>query len=632
MSTLPQVTDYGARPSLRSSRVDLPGPGRIAVADALENAATTFANLAIDHKQKDDALKYSNAKNDYLIADIQERAKLSEDSDYATFEPRYREAMKGHYDRLFPTVTSARDRSLFDAEARLMNERGAVEVSELSRKKEIDFEVGKYYADTETNKQAMLVEQSPPIVNDMMLTQADRVDAMVQAGYFGETEGQAEKQRVVQAWAEDRLIDMDPRVREALLERSINGRDEGGPITTDDLRAGKGTDSIADFLHYETAVKMLRETQIENEIDDENAAARSVVEAAYTVHPDNFEAANAMARRLAKEQNLDGTTYERMESMLTSRSNEVTRNKNALQERLITSNTDRIAGGLLYEEISGAELKHLGPAQRESLRIYSGRMQLKGQGFADVDQLVPDKDGANSYASWRNLSDAEKAEIPLDNANWITPFTADTWQFLKDEQDRIKNAKTTTTKLPGGLTNQQLVMGTLVSNGTIPQTARDPENNQTYQRTLLMLDMATQKAQDEKGSALTNMERRKVLAEVMAPTAFTDSYVDWIGFGTAGRETAAGSRSQIATMTAKQIEAGRLPIEDAADDVASTSSTGVTTTYKAGLEQYATTYSVKPSQLQYEKAYFAAKNGMGKAEILRRLGVSEDVIFELDPQ
>ena len=632
MATLPQAIDYGSRPSLRSSRVDVPGSGNMEFADALANAASTFTKMAIDHKQKDDALNYANAKNEYLIADIKERAKLKDDKDYETFEPRYREAMKGHYDRLFPTVTSNRDRSLFDAEARLMNERGAVQVSDLSRTKEIDYEVGKYYSDTELNKQAMLVEQAPQIVNDMMITQADRVDAMVERGYFDETEGQAEKQRVVQAWATDRLIDMDPQVRAMMLERSIEGREAGGPITVEDLRAGKGNDSIADFLHYETAVKMLRETQVENEIDDENAAARAVVEAAYAAHPDNAEAANAMARKLAKNEGLDGSTYERMEGMLTSRSNEVTRNKNALQDRIITENTDFIANGKLYEDISGAELKHLTPAQRESLRIYSGRMQTKGQGFADIDQLVPANDGANSYATWRNLTDAEKAEVPLDQSDWVTPFTADTWQFLKDEQDRIKNSTKKAPTLPGGLTNSQLVLGTLVSNGTIPQTMRDPENNETYQRTLLSLDKAIQIAQEEKGSALTNMERRKLLAEVMQPTAFTDSYYNFPFFGTAGRSTSAAERSAIATMTADEIKRGRLPIEEAAEEVASISSTGIQTTYKQGLEQWAADFSVEPSQLEYERAYFAAKNGMGKAEILRRLGVSEDVIFKLESE
>ena len=117
MATLPDAADYGARVALRSSRIDIPGQGEMAVADALANAAQTFTNMAIEHKQKDDALSYSNAKNEYLTADIQERAKLADDENFATHDQRYREAMKGHYERLFPTVRSDRDRSIAWARA-----------------------------------------------------------------------------------------------------------------------------------------------------------------------------------------------------------------------------------------------------------------------------------------------------------------------------------------------------------------------------------------------------------------------------------------------------------------------------------------------------------------------------------
>ena len=72
MATLPQASDYGPRVKLVSNRIDVPGSGENAVAEALERAAGTFVNMAIQHKEKDDALSYAHAKNEYLIADIEE--------------------------------------------------------------------------------------------------------------------------------------------------------------------------------------------------------------------------------------------------------------------------------------------------------------------------------------------------------------------------------------------------------------------------------------------------------------------------------------------------------------------------------------------------------------------------------
>ena len=45
MATIPQSIDYGARPSLRSGRVDVPGGGENALADAISVAAAKFANV-----------------------------------------------------------------------------------------------------------------------------------------------------------------------------------------------------------------------------------------------------------------------------------------------------------------------------------------------------------------------------------------------------------------------------------------------------------------------------------------------------------------------------------------------------------------------------------------------------------
>ena len=60
------------------------------------------------------------------------------------------------------------------------------------------------------------------------------------------------------------LITMDPELRERVLEASLAQRKTGGPLTAEDIRADKGTGSIADFLHADTATKLLDATKKEN--------------------------------------------------------------------------------------------------------------------------------------------------------------------------------------------------------------------------------------------------------------------------------------------------------------------------------------------------------------------------------
>ena len=77
MATIPQAIDYGARPSLRTSRVDVPGQGELAVADAVERAASTFTQVMVERKEKQDRFNYSMAKQEFLTADLQRLGRQS---------------------------------------------------------------------------------------------------------------------------------------------------------------------------------------------------------------------------------------------------------------------------------------------------------------------------------------------------------------------------------------------------------------------------------------------------------------------------------------------------------------------------------------------------------------------------
>lgn len=618
MATLPQASDYGARVQLRSNRIDLPGQGEMAVASALERAAGTFTQMAIDHKLKDDALSYSNAKNEYLIADIQERERLKDDQDFATHDERYRTAMKGHYERLFPTVRSRRDQQLFDAEARLLNERGSVAVGDNARTKEIDWNLGQFDQHAEAAKAIILAAGDAQTAQEAMFGVMEEAGALRDRGYLTEEQYQSTLQNWVQDAAFARLVAMDPKQRETMLEASITHRKTAGePITREQIAAGEGTGSIADFLHLDTAVKMLEETQRANDIDDTLTEAYTVFDVAKGRYPTNTGAMMDEIRRIAAESDDPKVRQEAVRLGRQYRDEQVGV-ENDMRDNIMTSATTLISSGeMAFASINPDELSKLLPHQLRALQDHQALVNENKQ-FPGNTQWTLNPDGGASYALFRNLSDEDKLDVNLDSAEWTTQLERDVWQSLKNEQDRIRNTPASQRQLPQGLTNVQMVTSALVRSGMIPQTGRDIEDSEAYQRLLYEFDRATQSAQEAKGSALTNTERNKVLGEVMAPMAFTDDYwsANWIaGWPNKDEE----DMVPIAAMSSQQLNTARLPWADAQTEIATTSSTGISTTYQQELELMAKRLGISPDQDHYERAYFALKHKLGAAEVERRL-------------
>ena len=195
MPRIPKDIDFGGRPSLRSGRVDVPGRGDLQVADALESAATNFANIMIDRKGQQDRFNYAMAKNEALTGIIKEREKLKDDQDWDTYDERFREGVRSELDRITSHYQmNPHDRAIFDAELKLLTERGAIEVGSLSRKVEIDEKVSGLSAALAAARETIILA-SPGERNDLLLTQLEAVTALEDEAVL--TDVQAEKARQV---------------------------------------------------------------------------------------------------------------------------------------------------------------------------------------------------------------------------------------------------------------------------------------------------------------------------------------------------------------------------------------------------------------------------------------------------
>lgn len=551
MATLPQAADYGPRVRLVSNRIDRPGEGENAVAEALSRAAATFVNMAIEHKQKDDALSYAHAKNEYLIADIQERDKLQDDQDFASHGERYTTAMKGHYERLFPTVRSKRDRGLFDAEARLMNARGTVAVGDNARVKEIDWNVAELARHGEALQGVIMAASDAQTAQDGMFSYMEHANSLLTKGFLDETTHQAVTQGFVTSTAEKRLIAMDPKMREILLERSITmAKTRGEPITREQILAGEGSGSIADFLPLDERVKMLEATRKGNEKDAIMTEAYAQWDDIRSTYTDPKKVSDEIRRR---GPDLDHEVRTALDVM--SRTYQV---EEVRLEATGRTNTMKAASALLDNNVNpeitmaGEQWESLLQVQKDSLRAaWLSRQQRDGFGEIDVlytprpkalagmmghpEDYIVAEDGSimlgegtapPSYSYWSRLSKAERAKIPLDDETWRQAFTHDTWTSLKKEQKDIQDqidAGKAPTESPG-LTPMQRVNSSLVTMEIITQTERSEEDQRKYWAAVKALDTAIRNAEGVKKSKLTAEEEAAIWTEMLKDAAFTDHY------------------------------------------------------------------------------------------------------------
>jgi len=588
----------------------------------LSRAAATFTNMAIEHKQKDDALSYSNAKNEYLIADIQERERLQNDQDFATHDERYRTAMSGHYDRLFPTVRSQRDRLLFDAEARLMNERGSVAVGENSRVKEIDWHVGQFKQNAIDAQGVIMAAQDAQTAQDAMFGVLEQGAALRERGYLSEEEYTTSMQGFVTDTAEKRLIAMDPKMREVLLERSITmAKTRGEPITQEQIQLGEGSGSIADFLPLDERVKMLDATRKGNEHDDTMTEAYAQWDDIRSTYTDPKKV-NDEIRRRGKD--LDHDVRTALETM--SRTYQVEETRLSASGR---QNTMIAASGLLDQGINpevamaGEQWGALLDVQKEALRDgWLNRQQHDGFGQIDVmytepktgpDSHIIAEDGsimlgestpAPSYSYWKGLPAADRAKIKLDDETWRQAFTQETWQDLKAEQARIQDAIDAgkpVTESPG-LTPMQRVNSSLVTMEIIPQTERGEEDQRKYWAAVRALDRAIRVAEGVKGSRLTADEEAREWALLLEDAAFTDHY--WWD-----PDTDEEDKQKIVTMDPETLNRARTPFTGQTTSVG-----GQTMTHREKMRQMATDLGMAADDVperDLERANFAMINLIG---------------------
>ena len=645
MTRLPDETSYGARPSLRSNRIDMPDQSGLMLADSLQTAAATFAKVAEEKKQKDDRLNYSLAKSELVLLDIQEREKLKTRDDYEQFDESYTSGFTTGRDQVLSKYRlSESDAALIGAESNLIRERGRVNVGDFARGMEMQQARAKLDADLDLMMEQVQVA-SPADQNELMMAAMESIMASTAAEngrgpLYSKEEGQNMLQKFVATTARGSLESMTAEDRIEELKLSLAHRKARGAISPDDIRDGKGSGSIADFLHKNIASKMLELAEKENDLDKTNELAYAASDEAFEEYQgpgqqkerlkhiaDKLKGnpdARAVAERLVRLRNNDEVSAQNAEVRESMREHSTTILDQAQAwEDAKTPEEKAAITRYTYDDIP-ADIKAMwSPLQKSQMEEFSNRV-LRGKYFADTSNMyeeVRDKNGKlvqPAYSTWSEMSNAEKAAQDLTEPMWYLNFTEADWRRMNQVQDVIRSGKGPS--IPDGLTNQQLVSSTLLPAGKIqlPQGKTKAEK-QMYFRTVDMLDQAIQSQQQALGRELTNDERREELAKVQQRTAFPDRDAFWFDSDYDEEE-----RKPVALMKTKELDKAFLPYEDALKDEIEYG--GQTLNLVEYLEAQALKNgNSSPSKDQIERAYMAWKLQIGgtpertEREVIKRL-------------
>jgi len=409
MATIPQVIDYGARPSLRSDRLDIPGEGELDVANAIERAANTFGAVMIERKEKQDSFNYNMAKQEYLTADLTRRESLKDDREYETFDERYRGWMgDDRAEILTKRRLSPHDLAIFHAEADLIDERGASSVQEYRRVLEIDDNLSDLEASLSITKEKVLLA-APGEANEIMLTALDQINAAEDMLWLEELPAQKMREDVVQTVSAKRLSVMDPKERERILEASLAYRKgTGGPITAQDIRDGKGTDTIADFLHTDTLKEMLKATKKELEIDTAQAEGYAAKDEAWVIFkglsPESMKGRSAFYRDA-------GLSAEARKAAEAADARQVLIEDNIRQEewRAIDTELRRMIEeeGRSFSELPGEMVSKLPGAMQNALEAKAIRTRRQ--------EDFPDQTSYDAIEAYADLTPQQQAEWSVDD-------------------------------------------------------------------------------------------------------------------------------------------------------------------------------------------------------------------------
>lgn len=531
MPRLPDVTDYGARPSLRSNRVDPVHDGS-AVAESVAQATEQFARIYGEVQAKEDRLKYQLAKNELTSLDIEQREGLKDRTDWQAFDEDYTTGFNDGRDEILARYDlNPSDATLLSSESEVIRERGRVYTNDLARKHEIDQGRSQVHADLE--RMSRQIQDAPPAQqNQLMLDALEMITAASdpegKTPWFTREEAINEIQTFVSNAAISSLEAMDAETRIAELELSLAHRKARGSIDREDIAKGEGSGSIADFLHSNIAERILRSAKRENEAENELAAAQALVDEIEANNPGDPEAIIRETKKAARERGLDAGARARAESMSRQIATDIRTNRNFERSERMVALGELLRNGTPYNSLKPDQLSGLTPGQISTLEEFEA-MLLNNKQFAPATNWRQPVYGEDdqlekpSYSAWIRMSPEEKAAQNLEDPMWKTNFDLRVWKQLADDQDRIRNGRSSKGESEKSWqTLDQIVTDVWAGELGLPRTGRDEDEDQMYYMMRSQVAEEIDRVSDSEYNSkdVPDARRKDIAREVMSRQVF----------------------------------------------------------------------------------------------------------------
>jgi hypothetical protein len=497
---------FGARPSLRSGRIDQVRPDGVEIAESVAQAAGTFAKLYGEKKQKDSRLHYALAKNEIMALDLAQREGLKDRTDFDAFDEDYSTGFNTGRDEImgrYGAKLSGTDSALLGSESDLIREKGRVAAGNLARGMEIDQGRADIELSLDVAAEAIQLE-GPENQNALMLQALETVNAATEGetAWFTKQEGETLIQAFVVKTAVNSLEKMDKADMIAEIELSLAHREARGAITRDDIANEKGSGSIADFLHASVLEDMLEKGKEEHKNATQYEAVYGIIDAVTADFPgttsDDLNARDKAAYAMLDPKDPEyGELKKLLQTELGMRNNRDSNRAaqaDAEQARDVTNWID--------EQVAAGETPTLGdlrtmPIWTELSPDSKVRLEAYAKGRSEGHEFALSDDSDFEH-EWRMYSAKQKIEQLqfMDSATYksrITRATRDSWMAEANALKKSAEAPGTL-KIWRGDSQDEVLQNMLVGENKLFPRAYPPSSTSVQAKRYQRIDAAVNKA------------------------------------------------------------------------------------------------------------------------------------------
>ena len=221
MARIPDVDDFGQRSAPRAYAPRVVDRSGEIIAEAGGRFGEKFAQVASRIEDREDNFAYGQARNALITADVEARRQFENDSDWATYDKRYSEAMEKAREKAGGLIRSKHDRALFDSDARLSIERNRGEVLALSKRKEGDWGRATLESALESNRTAALNAKDKATRAELHETAQAMIAGAVGKGYLSQEVGGELGRRHIQSFAEGYVSMLPADERIGVLSKPV---------------------------------------------------------------------------------------------------------------------------------------------------------------------------------------------------------------------------------------------------------------------------------------------------------------------------------------------------------------------------------------------------------------------------